>query len=832
MGFTLNPFTGNFDIVNEKGLLTVADAAARAALTPTNGMVVVQLDTDSIYQYDGTTSSWVVVGGPGLVLGVTGFNSTPTANGLSISGNNLALHKADATNPGGVSTDAQTFAGQKTFSTGITGTLTGSASLNVLTSAKGAANGVASLDANALVPVNQLPAAALERLVVVADQTTRFALTTTTVQNGDSVLQTDTNTMYMVKDDTNLSNSSGYQVYSAGTAVNFSGSLAGDVTGIQGTTVVSYVGGATAAAVATVVSNTSGVNTGDQSISLANTLYVSKNGLDTNSGTIAYPFLTVGAAITAASSGTTVYIYPGTYTESIVLKAGVNLVGQESRNCFISGNMTASFTGTVYLHSLDLKASSGNVLAVSGASALTLSLDDVHIDGLSGSSDTVVWTNSNASSRFNFDNGVITQAVSASAKVLNASGAGSFIFEDVSLTISDNPNNTAVALAGSISFTHVGDQVTGQVTVASTAAYNGINLKLITASVASLTTASSSVSSLTNVVHYTSASPLVTGAGLMVQGLNIYAGTGQGFATTLNGGAGASPLPGSPLQLHATTVTPTKYDGQLEYDGTHFYITIGSTRYQLDQQPAVNLTGPITSVGAATSVASQTGFGSTFVMSQDPTMGGNVTVGTLTAGAGTVSNPAIVLGTSGTSGLYLPSANKIAVTIATVQMMNVSSSGVQINALTASRALTTNASNILTSSAVTDTELGYVSGVTSAIQTQLSNKDTLVTGDIEHTSFTYAGSIAAPTDVTGLAFANGSVRAFKAQVSVTNTTDVLYQVFDLVGVQKAASWDLSFTSVGDASLVTFSITTAGQVQYINSSTSGGTIKFRAKVLSV
>lgn len=82
----------------------------------------------------------------------------------------------------------------------------------------GAANGVASLDANGQVPIGQLPPAAIERLVIVADQAARFALTTATVQNGDTVKQNDTNVMYFVVDDTNLGNASGYLIYTAGTA--------------------------------------------------------------------------------------------------------------------------------------------------------------------------------------------------------------------------------------------------------------------------------------------------------------------------------------------------------------------------------------------------------------------------------------------------------------------------------------------------------------------------------------------------------------------------------------------------------------------------------------
>lgn len=49
-------------------------------------------------------------------------------------------------------------------------------------------------------------------------------------------------------------------------------------------------------------------------------------------------------------------------------------------------------------------------------------------------------------------------------------------------------------------------------------------------------------------------------------------------------------------------------------------------------------------------------------------------------------------------------------------------SSVQVDSLTASRALTSNSSKVLTSSSVTDTELGYLSGVTSSVQTQLTSK--------------------------------------------------------------------------------------------------------------
>lgn len=70
------------------------------------------------------------------------------------------------------------------------------------------------------IDIDRLPQGALERLTIVADQTARYALTVNDVQNGDTVKQTDTGEMWYVKDDTNLNNSSGYEVYNAGSATS------------------------------------------------------------------------------------------------------------------------------------------------------------------------------------------------------------------------------------------------------------------------------------------------------------------------------------------------------------------------------------------------------------------------------------------------------------------------------------------------------------------------------------------------------------------------------------------------------------------------------------
>lgn len=68
------------------------------------------------------------------------------------------------------------------------------------------------------VPLSELPPAVIERMVTVSDDTARFALTTATVQLGDTVKVTSTNKMYMVVDVEHLDSETGYEVYVAGRA--------------------------------------------------------------------------------------------------------------------------------------------------------------------------------------------------------------------------------------------------------------------------------------------------------------------------------------------------------------------------------------------------------------------------------------------------------------------------------------------------------------------------------------------------------------------------------------------------------------------------------------
>ena len=71
-----------------------------------------------------------------------------------------------------------------------------------------------------VIDISHIPQGALERVVTVADDTTRYKLTTQQVQLGDTVKVTSTGLMYIVVDESKLTMAAGYMEYTAGTAAS------------------------------------------------------------------------------------------------------------------------------------------------------------------------------------------------------------------------------------------------------------------------------------------------------------------------------------------------------------------------------------------------------------------------------------------------------------------------------------------------------------------------------------------------------------------------------------------------------------------------------------
>lgn len=103
----------------------------------------------------------------------------------------------------------------------LSGAVTGSVSSDFgsnITISTTLANFDASKITSGTINIDRLPKAALERMVVVADDTARFALTTATVQSGDTVKVTSTGKMYLIKDESKLNSEDGYEPYTASQA--------------------------------------------------------------------------------------------------------------------------------------------------------------------------------------------------------------------------------------------------------------------------------------------------------------------------------------------------------------------------------------------------------------------------------------------------------------------------------------------------------------------------------------------------------------------------------------------------------------------------------------
>ncbi len=101
------------------GVPTYANFAAfPSAVTSGNGALAIALDTNIMYESNGT--SWLAIAGPGFVLSIGNFGNTPNSKGLSLAADVLNMQPADGTHPGGVSITSQTLAGAKTLSNLLT----------------------------------------------------------------------------------------------------------------------------------------------------------------------------------------------------------------------------------------------------------------------------------------------------------------------------------------------------------------------------------------------------------------------------------------------------------------------------------------------------------------------------------------------------------------------------------------------------------------------------------------------------------------------------------------------------------------------------------------
>jgi hypothetical protein len=116
---------------------------------------------------------------------------------------------------------------------------------------------------------------------------------------------------------------------------------------------------------------------------------------------------TIATALTSASSGDTIFIRPGTYTENLTLKAGVCLTAFECNgyqpSVIIFGKATATFVGTCTISGIQLVTNADNFLAVTGSSATIVKLKECLLTVSSNSVNGILYSSSSASSVIELD---------------------------------------------------------------------------------------------------------------------------------------------------------------------------------------------------------------------------------------------------------------------------------------------------------------------------------------------------------------------------------------------------------------------------------------------
>lgn len=199
---------------------------------------------------------------------------------------------------------------------------------------------------------------------------------------------------------------------------------------------------------------------------------------------------TIQGAITAASSGQTIFVRPGTYTEDLTLKAGVNIAAFDcdalTPNVKVIGKATMTTAGTVSISGIQFETNSDFILAVTGSAASQvlfkncyfMATNSTAISHSSSSADSQIslincagilggspftWFNSSSAGDIDITYGVFfgdstgastmsgagqaTLSYSEFSNPFSASGAGTFVIEHC-LVECQNTNTTCFTTTG------------------------------------------------------------------------------------------------------------------------------------------------------------------------------------------------------------------------------------------------------------------------------------------------------------------------------------------------------------------------------------------------
>lgn len=201
--------------------------------------------------------------------------------------------------------------------------------------------------------------------------------------------------------------------------------------------------------------------------------------VDTNGLSSGATHSTIAAALTSASSGDTIFIKPGIYTENLTLKAGVNLTALPgdpyTPNVTIVGKLTATFAGTASISNIRLQTNSDFFLSVTGSNATIIYVLNCYLNMVNNTG--IQFTSSSSSSRvycFNCNGDLGTTGIA----IYSSSSAGSII---IRYSIIFNSGNSTVAntnSAGNATFAFV--EIQNPITISGTGGFSAQHLAIFT----------------------------------------------------------------------------------------------------------------------------------------------------------------------------------------------------------------------------------------------------------------------------------------------------------------------------------------------------------------
>jgi hypothetical protein len=307
---------------------------------------------------------------------------------------------------------------------------------------------------------------------------------------------------------------------------------------------------------------------------------------------------TIATAITSATSGDTIFLMPGTYTENITLKAGVNITANLgdgiTGNATIVGKVTATFSGTVTLSGIRLQTNSDFLLAMSGAAATKLNLIRCYLnatnnsaiqDACSGGGNQLTLNGCNGdlgttginyfaltnNAGINFINCNFTNTgVSVTASTI-AAGCGAGFFT--------SQFSNAITTAGSGFFTAISTEFTGPIITAGTGPTVLDNCFVATGSSSAISVGAGTSVSVFNTDIQSSNTNAITGAGTLIYSAVVFSGTSSTINTTTQTPAytqiGKYRAAGQPAFMAFVTTTINNVTG----DGTVYTIIFDTESY-------------------------------------------------------------------------------------------------------------------------------------------------------------------------------------------------------------------------------------------------------------